>query len=554
MGPAFVLAPPPPPVDAAKPVPPEETEAELARFEQALEMARAQTRELEARTRAAVGEKEADIFAAHLLLLDDPELVDPIRAAIQQRQLSAVAATGRGVFEAASRFEALRDGYFRSRAADVHEVGNAILAALGRIREQPATPQPGQIVVAAELAPSDIVVSIMAGASGLASEKGGITSHSGILARAAGVPTVMACEGLMTVVRSGQPVVVDGDTGRVIAAERGDDLADFRARAAAPARGTPVQEEPVKTLDGTSVAVYANIGRPDEAAAVSRYGADGVGLLRTEFLYLERTGPPNEEEQLAAYRQILQALSGKPLIIRTLDAGGDKPLPYLKLGKEDNPSLGWRGIRQSLDLRDLWRPQVRAILRAAAEGNVRLMFPMVALVEEVEVGRAFVAECREELAREGCATPEIPIGAMIEVPSAALLAGPLRRVCDFFSIGTNDLVQYLFAADRAGERVQRFYQPFHPAVLGLIAQVAAGEPPIEVGLCGEVASDPRATALLLGLGVDSLSVSPAAAPAIKAAVRRTSLTEARELAERCLRAANQEQVLELLAERTEESC
>ena len=526
------------------------------------------------RSRDAVAERagptEAAIFDAHLLLLEDPALVDATRAAVAAGRLPAARAWAAAVDRAAAAWDALEDPYQRARAADVRDVGAQVLRRLGEARgaagEDDRTaerggagrpPAPGEPVVAVadELTPADVAAFDRATVTGIACARGGPTSHAVILARALGLPVVVGVGAAVLAVPDQSRLLVDGDAGSVTVrpSRRATDTARRRRRAqeleaAAAAR---LAADPAVTGDGTLVAVEANVATPKEAAAAVAAGADGIGLLRTEFLFLGAAAMPGEDDQAAAYDAVAAALDGRPLTIRTLDAGADKPLPYLPLPPERNPFLGVRGLRLGLLYPDQLRTQLRAVLRVAARRPVRVMFPMVADADEVRRALALLGAARDGLLADGGPAPErLEVGIMLEVPSAALLAEQLAPLVDFFSVGTNDLTQYALAAERGNAGVAALGDPLHPAVLRLIgraadAALAAGR---TVAVCGELAGDAAAVPLLLGLGVRELSMGAARIAAAKQAVRGADLAAARRLATAALAADSPAAVRRLLAD------
>lgn len=524
----------------------------------ALDSAIAATREaIEAQRRVVAGRAgayEATIFEAHLLFLDDEALLDPTRAAIE-KGVPAARAWNDTIEDVASSWETIDDPYQRARAADLRSVGTQVLARLLGI--EPPTPrldEPG-ILVTADLAPADAAALDPATALGVATATGGPTSHAAVLARSLGIPAVVGLGDAVLDVREGTVVALDGDAGVVVVEPTPEIVEEFEARrrdaVAADRTARADAAAPVATRDRTSIEVAANVGSPDDVAAAVEAGADGVGLFRTEFLFMSRDAMPSEDEQEAAYRAAAEALGGRPMIVRTLDAGADKPIPYLAQPAEANPFLGVRGLRLGLERPELLDAQLRAILRVAADHPVRVMFPMVATLEELRAGRAAVERARSALVDAGRAAPDrIDVGVMIEVPSAALAADRLAEEADFFSIGTNDLSQYTLAAERGNERVAALADALHPAVLELIrlAATAAAAKDRWTGVCGELAGDPLATPLLIGLGVTELSMSAPAIPHVKQVVRRTDLTSARALAERALRLSSAAEVRDLLRE------
>ncbi len=516
--------------------------AEIQHLQAAIVAARKDIQALRQRAQGQAGAYEAAIFDAHLLFLEDPVLVDAAIDRIQNERVNAEVAWQKAVQEQVAGFQALEDPYLQARAADVANVGEQVLRhLLGKTEAVlPVMETPG-ILLAQDLMPSDTIQLDTSKVLGIATAFGGATSHAAILARALNIPAVAGLGPALMHVPAGTLVVVDGDNGLVEVAPGEavrEQYAQRRAhwleqRQAAQARA----QAPAITRDGRQVEVVANIRGLADARRALEYGAEGVGLLRTEFLFLERQTPPTEEEQYTLYKAIADVFGTRPLVIRTLDIGGDKPLPYIDAPREDNPFLGWRGIRLCLDRRDLLKTQLRAILRASPERNVKVMAPMVATVEEARAFREVVREVQAALRAEG--TPfddHVEVGIMVEVPSAAVIADRLSREVDFFSIGTNDLSQYTMAADRTNAQVAHLADPFHPAVLRLIKQVidAAHAQGIWVGLCGELAGMPLGIPILLGLGLDEFSMNPPAIPEAKEIIRRLSLEEAWQIAETAL--------------------
>ncbi|MBB5693882.1 phosphoenolpyruvate--protein phosphotransferase [Muricoccus pecuniae] len=529
---------------AAPPAPAEEAPAgdpagEAQRLGAALARAHEELRALQAEVSARSGSKQAAIFLAHQELVDDPELVGAARARVAAG-LSAPAAW-RAVTEArAKEMESLSDKLLAERGRDVRDVGTRVVRILSGAAEAPglALPDHPVILLAEDLAPSDTAGLDVKRVLGLATALGGPNSHTAILARALGLPAVAGLgEGILSI-PDGTEAVLDGDGGVLLPEPDAHDRALAEAarteRQAADAEAREAAYRPAFTRDGRRLETVANIGTPAEAAAAVAAGAEGVGLLRTEFLFLDREAAPDEEEQFQALHAMTEALRGLPLIVRTLDIGGDKEVPYLRLPREDNPFLGIRGLRLCLARPDLFRPQLRAIARAARAapaGAVKVMFPMVASLEEYREGRAALEAVRTELG-----APPMEVGIMVEVPSVATMADVLAREVDFFSIGTNDLTQYVLAMDRMHPALATKADGLHPAVLRLIGQVvrAAHAEGKWVGVCGNLAAEREACAILVGLGVDELSVSPPSVPELKARVRGLRMSDARRLAERAL--------------------
>ncbi len=517
----------------------ESPEVERARLRQAREDSAAELDALIAARRGRLRPEELAIFEAQRLMLDDPDLLARVEEAIEGGA-SAEAAWEEGIEAVAAQLRALPDPYFQARAADVEDVGRRVLRRLLGVSETLELPEQQVVVLAEDLTPSDTATLDQARVLALVTSGGGPTSHAAILARRLGIPAVVGVGAALGGVAEGTILVVDGDTGDLIVSPSIEERAGAQIRrqvwlAERMAAGEAAAE-PAVTRDGHRVEIAANVGSLEDARAAVRLGAEGVGLLRTEFLYLDRATAPDEEEQLAAYRPLLEALEGRPVVVRTFDAGGDKPLPYLPLEPQPNPFLGVRAIRLARRHPELLRIQLRAILRTGYPA-VRVMFPMVATVEEIRWLRQVFEEVKRELEAAGAELPrDLQAGMMVEIPSAAVLADRFAPWVDFFSIGTNDLAQYTLAADRTNPAVAELADAFHPAVLRLMRMVveaghAAGR---WVGVCGELAGEPLAAPLLVGLGVDELSMAPVAIPAVKAAIRRWTLTEARSLAEQAL--------------------
>jgi phosphoenolpyruvate-protein phosphotransferase len=520
----------------------EDPPAEWARFQAALETAREQLAEVYTRAEVESGREQAAIFQAQALMLDDPELLDAVRRAVEEGRLNVEAALTDATEMYAQALESLPDRYLSARAADVRDVATRVLRILLRMAESPtAGLSIPSIVLARDLTPSDTVMLDKSLVLGFCTAEGGATSHTAILARGLGLPAIVGAGPHVLDIPDGARLVLDGSRGTLWVEPDAETLATYQKQQAAAvtvlARAHERAHEPAITRDNQRVEVVANIGTLHEARAALEAGAEGVGLLRTEFLYLGRTRLPDEEEQYQAYRAILDVFGTLPVILRTLDIGGDKELPYLELPHEMNPFLGLRAIRLCLARPELFRPQLRAALRAGAGRNLKLMFPMVATVAEVRAARAVLEQCRAELLAEGQAVAEeMQVGIMVEVPAAVIMADHLAAEVDFFSIGTNDLSQYTMAADRTNARVAPLATAFHPAVLRLVRDViqAAHARGKWVGLCGELAGEPLALPILLGLGLDEFSMNPPAIPVAKQIIRALTLAEAREVAQAAL--------------------
>jgi phosphocarrier protein FPr len=506
-------------------------EAEKMHLKEAVAAARVQLNDLYLEVKARSGSGQASIFLAHAEFLEDPELIQAVEAQIATGT-SAGWAWQHTIEERVNELKQVDDPLIAARAVDLGDVGSRVLNFLAhRIEEGPLMPAGPVILLAEDLTPSDTAGLDPAFVLGFCTASGGPTSHSAIIARALGIPAVVGAGPALLNQPEGGEAILDGNRGNLYVAPSPTTLAAAR-EAQKTIKGLREAEklrcyEPALTTDGHRVEVVANIGHAEEAAQAVNAGGEGVGLLRTEFLFLNRTSPPTEEEQFAAYREMVQALNGLPLIIRTLDIGGDKAAPYLDMPAEENPFLGVRGIRLCLARPELFRTQLRAIYRAAEYGLVRIMFPMVSMLEELEAAKTMAAEVRWELGAKA-----VEIGIMVEVPSAVVMANEFAQEVDFFSIGTNDLTQYALAMDRGHPILAKQADGLHPAVLRMVdltvkAAIAAGK---WVGVCGGIAGDPRGAVILTGLGVTELSVSIPSIAAIKAQVRRLSLAKAQALA------------------------
>lgn len=554
IGPVFQHRPTLPPV-VARAV--SDTAGEWQRLQTAIAAAAAELSELETTAAAQVGRAEAAIFSAHRLFLQDPTLQEDARRRLEQQQINAEAAWEQAITALADSYRHLEDAYMQARAVDVLDAGQRTLRQLMGLKMMPlALPQPA-VLVARDLTPSDTAQLDPRQVLGICTELGGATSHSAILARALGIPAVAGLGTRLQSLADGQIMGLDGSQGRVWPQPDAEMVAHLtqqrQAWLAGQQQARAAGQQPAITQDGRRIEIAANIGGPHDVAVAREYGAEGVGLFRTEFLFLDRETAPDEAEQFAVYQAVAQAMGDCPVIVRTLDVGGDKPLPYLDLGVEENPFLGWRGIRFCLDRPQVFKPQLRAILRASAGRQLKLMFPMIGTVAEVRAAKALLAEAQAELRAAGEPFAEaMEVGVMIEVPAAVATADQLAREVDFFSIGTNDLTQYTMAADRGNAKVAHLAQALQPAVLRLIEQtVRAGhDAGIWVGMCGELAGNPQAAPLLVGLGLDELSMSAPAIPAVKAAIRRLTLAQARQIAAAALQLDTAEAVQAYLAAAT----
>jgi phosphoenolpyruvate-protein phosphotransferase (PTS system enzyme I) len=520
VGPVFVHAGREPEPERER-IPEGAVEEELGRFRGAVEVVVARLSETAERLRAAGSEEEAAIFEAHVEFAEDPELTSGVEERVQDLQSpeAAVLAVGE---EYAGVFAGMEDEYMAARADDVRDVASQIAAELmGRAVEGLEALETPSVVVARNLAPSDTARIPKGKALAFVTAEGSKTSHVSIMARSMGIPAVVGVGAALDGLLDARTVAVDGGEGYAIADPDPGTISAFESRAEEMAAESAALDEyrhvEARTRDGRHIEVAANLGSASEAEDALEWGAEGVGLFRTEFLFMERPELPSEDEQFEAYGAVARAFGEKPVVIRTLDVGGDKDLPGVDQAAEDNPFLGWRGIRMSLDTPALFKPQLRAILRAGSLGNLKVMFPMVVDVEELRAAKAVLAECEGELKSEGAQTGEVEVGVMIETPAAAICARDLVPEVSFFSVGTNDLIQYALAADRGNERLRHLQSADHPAVLELIRMTceAARESGIWVGVCGEAAADPALIPRLLELGVTELSMSAPSIPRAK---------------------------------------
>ncbi|MCX7868438.1 MAG: phosphoenolpyruvate--protein phosphotransferase [Terrimicrobiaceae bacterium] len=521
----------------------EELPGEIARFESALIATRAELLEIQEKIARSLGAEDAGIFDAHLLVVEDRTLIEEVLRLLEKERKNVEHVFHVVASRYAKSLEEIDDPYLRERVVDIHDVSRRVIRnLLGRGPRDLATSDQPHILVARTLAPSDTALLDRSKVLGFVTEAGSKTSHAAIMARSLGIPAVAGIHQLFGLLETGDEVLVDGSAGLLILHPRRETIEEFRR--VGERRGRVVEElvkfreTPSATSDGRRIVLSANIELPSEMAAVAEHGAEGVGLFRTEYLFLNRTDPPSEDEQFESCRIVAERARPHPVIIRTLDLGGDKMPKAVAMPAEENPFLGCRAVRFCFEHPEIFKPQLRAILRAAAHlPNIRLMYPMISSLAELRRANALLEECREELRSEGvpCAD-SLEVGIMVEVPGAALCADHLARECSFFSIGTNDLIQYTLAADRVNDRVSHLFDPAHPAVLRLIRRVveagrAAG---IWTGVCGEMAGEVSLTPLLLGLGIEELSVSPRAVPRVKRAIQALSMPVCEALAREVL--------------------
>ena len=519
-----------------------DAEAEVAKLEATLAAAEEELRGLYETAKEKMGEQEAEIFDAHLTILGDEYSVrEPIIQRIREQKQNAAAAIEDQFDELAQMFRSLGDELMAERAADAEDLKQQLLRICLGCGRQDLSVLPGDVIVLAEeLTPSDTVRMDTAHVKGIATRLGGATAHSAIIARTLGIPAAAGIDGWQTEALNGHMAILDGADGTLTVDPTDEETACYQSRKAQADCEAQALEAfrtcPSQTKDGAALEICANIGTPQEAQQAMEYGADGVGLFRSEFLFMDRDALPTEDEQFESYRTAAQTMAGKPLIIRTLDVGGDKKLPTLELPHEDNPFLGFRAIRMTLSHPEIFRPQLRAILRAAAYGDVRVMFPMIGSMDQLREAKALLREQEQTLQAEGVPTGPVKVGMMVEIPAAAVLAEEFAKEVDFFSIGTNDLTQYTLAVERGNAAVAHLYAPEHPAVLRLIAMTAqaAAERNIPCGMCGEAAGDPKLAPAFVGMGVNELSMSPRRVPAVRKLLSGLTMDECRQAAEKLL--------------------
>ncbi len=532
----------------------EEIKDELDRYQLSLEKTRVQISELEEKMKAKLGEEHAAIFQAHQVVLDDPLFMEEIPKSIQTRRLNAEFLLYEGLEKFKTVMASLDDNYFRERGGDIQDVGNRLVQNLtGAEKDQLKKLDREVIVIANDLAPSDTVSMQTGTVKGFCTDVGGRTSHVAIVARSLGLPAVLGMQTLTAEVQDGDMIIVDGNKGLVVVNPLPPTLKQYqRLKDSYEAFQKSLEELrnlPATTPDGHQVTLAANIEIPQELDEIFKHGAEGIGLFRTEFLFLNREEIPTEEEQYLAYKELATKTGVNPAIIRTLDLGGDKFLSHLNAFNESNPFLGLRAIRLCLKRPDLFKAQLRAILKAAAHGPIKVMFPMISTLAEVRESKVLLNQCVQQLKKEGqIFRSGIEVGAMIEIPSAAVVADILIQELDFLSIGTNDLIQYTLAVDRVNESVAYLYDPLNPAILRLIRMTVdachnAGK---WVGMCGEMAGDPQFVPLLLGMGLDEFSVSVSVIPEIKKVIRMMPFEKSKEIAKAALQMKTSDEVLKLI--------
>ncbi|MBP2071927.1 phosphoenolpyruvate--protein phosphotransferase [Thermoanaerobacterium butyriciformans] len=523
---------------------------EIAKFENALKLTKEQIEKIKEKTEREFGKDKAEIFEAHLMLANDPELYDSVISMIKNEYVTADNAVNHVIEQHASMMESLDDKYLKERAVDLRDVGSRIINnLLGIVNVNLSELDEDVIIIAKDLTPSDTATMKKDKVLGFATDVGGRTSHTAIMARSLEIPAVVGTGNVTQNVAGGEIAIVDGNEGIVIINPSDDILKEYEDKLnkykIRIEKLKELKDLPAVTTDGKQSMLVANIGTPKDVEGALKNGAEGIGLFRTEFLYMNRNDFPSEEEQFEAYKYVAEKMNGKPVTIRTLDIGGDKKLPYLNMPDEMNPFLGYRAIRLCLDEKQMFKTQLRALLRASAYGNILIMYPMISSVVEVRKANAILNEVKEELDAKGIKYDKnIKVGIMVEIPSAAVTADILAKEVDFFSIGTNDLCQYTLAVDRMNERIKDYYKPFNPAILRLIKNVidASHKEGIFTAMCGEMAGDPLTTVILLGLGLDEFSMSASSIPNIKNIIRNVSYEKAKEFTEMVLNMSTPDEI------------
>ncbi|HTL48253.1 MAG TPA: phosphoenolpyruvate--protein phosphotransferase [Verrucomicrobiae bacterium] len=554
MGRAYVLH-----SDDVFSVPPESISAddipkEIARFEDALTRTRAEILGIRKKLSTQIGREHSDIFNAHLLILEDRTLIEDVIALLREKKVNADYAFSKVIRRYFQAFSQIDDEYLRERISDIKDVGKRILqnlygeekGALENLKEK-------VILVAHDLSPSDTATLDKNKILAFVTEIGGPTSHTAILGRSMEIPAVVGVDNAIQSVKSGDLVIVDGTHGVLIVDPDEKSVEDYHREeirfTAFISELDKLKNLPAETIDGRRITLASNIEFHDEIPSVISHGSEGIGLYRTEYFYMNRSDLPTEEEQFRAYKQVAERMNPHSVIIRTLDLGGDKFVSSLDVPHEMNPFLGWRAIRFCLTRVDVFKLQLRAILRASSFGKLKIMYPMISNVQELRKANEILQECREELLREGVEFDKtMEVGAMIEIPSAAITSDLLAKEVNFFSIGTNDLIQYCLAVDRVNEKIAYLYEPTHPAILRLIRQTVENghRNNIWVGICGEMSSDPAIAAVLLGLEIDEISTSPVVLPKVKKIIRSLSFADAKELADKALGFATGDEVREYI--------
>lgn len=535
---------------------PSDLEQEIVKFDAAVASAKAELQIIRDQVRTKIGPDKAEIFDAHILVLEDPELISETHSLIKSEGVNASVAFKQVSQHFISIFETMDNEYMRERASDIRDISDRVLRTLAGLTTIDLSLLSDEVIlVAHDLTPSETATMNREKVLGILTNIGGKTSHTAIMARTLEVPAVLGLRNITELVKNGDWIALDGETGLV-------ELHPDAASREAYRRKKQIQDDtkrqlqtqigqPSETTDGHRVELVGNIGTPQDIKSLQKYDSEGVGLYRTEFLFVDREEMPTEDEQYVAYKVVLESMGSKPVVIRTFDIGGDKTVPFINIGKEDNPFLGFRAIRYCLENPDLFRTQLRALLRASVHGNLSIMFPMISSLSELLEARAHLNAVKEELKAKNIPVSETySVGTMIEIPSAAIISDILAQHCDFLSIGTNDLIQYTVAVDRLNERVQDLYDPFHPGVLRLIKTVIDNghKHGKWVGMCGEMAGSALHLPLLLGLGLDEFSMAPTSLLRSRAQLRQWSLTGARALANAVLQHSTSAEIEKTLSE------
>ncbi|UXH45615.1 phosphoenolpyruvate--protein phosphotransferase [Rossellomorea vietnamensis] len=533
-------------------------EQEVSRFQDAIATSKSELEAIRDKARVDLGEDKAQIFEAHLLVLSDPELLTPIEDKVKSENVNAESALKETADMFVSMFESMDNEYMKERAADIRDVTKRVLSHLLGVQiANPSMVTEEVIVIAEDLTPSDTAQLNREFVKGFTTDIGGRTSHSAIMARSMEIPAVVGTKSITSSVENGDMIIVDGLNGEVHINPTPEVIEEYKKEHARyeeqKAEWAKLVNEPTVSKDGEHVELAANIGTPKDLEGVKNHGGEGVGLYRTEFLYMGRDELPSEDEQYEAYKAVLEGMEGKPVVVRTLDIGGDKELPYLNLPKEMNPFLGYRAIRLCLDEQDIFRTQLRALLKASPFGNLKIMFPMISNLQEFREAKAILEEEKKALLENGTTVADhIEVGIMVEIPSTAVMADVFAKEVDFFSIGTNDLIQYTMAADRMNERVSYLYQPYNPAILRLVKMVidAAHKEGKWAGMCGEMAGDEIAVPILLGLGLDEFSMSATSILKARSQIRQLNRAEMKELAEQALQLDTNDAVISAVKKAT----
>ncbi len=515
---------------------------ETDRLQNAIDKSNSELQQIRDIAAKSLGEEEAQVFDAHMMILADPEFTGAVKQKIEEEKVNAESALDEVSTNFIKMFEAMTDNpYMQERAADVRDVTKRIMAhLLGVTLPNPALINEEVIIVAHDLTPSDTAQLNKKYVKAFVTDIGGRTAHSAIMARSLEIPAIVGTDTVTKDIKEGQKVIVDGNTGDIVVDPTTADVEKYQSLAkeyaAQKAEWAKLRNEATVTADGKHFELAANIGTPKDLTGVLDNGAEAIGLYRTEFLYMDSAELPTEDDQFEAYKAVIEGMNGKPVVVRTMDIGGDKHLPYLPLPEEMNPFLGYRAIRISLDRQDIFRTQLRALLRASAFGHLRIMFPMIATLQEFRQAKAILLEEEEKLVAAGVKVGKFEVGIMIEIPAAAVLADQFAKEVDFFSIGTNDLIQYSMAADRGNEHVSYLYQPYNPSILRLVKHVieSAHKEGKWAGMCGEAAGDPIMVPLLVGLGLDEFSMSATSVLKVRSLMKRLDTKEMAKLSKKAV--------------------